>query len=177
MSLQRPKSGEYNPYFSHYLSLVPEDGSFEELFHKATNDLIHLLANIPMGKADYAYAEGKWSVKQVVQHLSDSDRVFSYRALIAARGDLKTQLFSMDENMYALNADVSMRSLPEMLEELEAVRKSFFKLLQHMNDEHASRLAYVENHPLTARAMGYISIGHCMHHLSVLHSRYFPTEQ
>ena len=110
MSLQRPIADEYNPYFQRYLDLVPE-GNFENLFNDHTRELTEALKEIPADKEEFAYASGKWTVKQLVQHVSDTDRIFSYRALVAARGDTQTMLFSMDENQYAANADVKSRNL------------------------------------------------------------------
>src|SRR6188508_1182312 len=106
MTIDRPEPGEYNPYFQHYLDLVPP-GKFATLFPDHTMELIAAIKQIPYEKENFAYANGKWSIKQMLQHLTDTDRIFSYRALVASRGDEKTMLFSMDENQYAANADVS----------------------------------------------------------------------
>lgn len=171
MALNRPDPSEYNPYFQHYLDLVP-DGDFDSLFKAHTDDLVKVFRSIPAEKEDFAYAEGKWSVKQMLQHITDTDRCFSYRAFVAARKDLKTTLFSMDENQYSLSADVSNRSLSEIADEFEAVRNSFYLLVKNLDEDKSSAKAFVESHPVTARAMAWIAIGHGMHHLAVLRERY-----
>jgi hypothetical protein len=157
MQLQRPLPAEYNPYFQRYLDLVP-DGEFEVLFPEQTKKFVEVLSNVPSQSETYAYAPGKWNIKELVQHIIDTDRVFSYRALVAARGDSNTTLCSMDENLYAANASVVNRSLPELLHELEVVRASFFIMLGSFNEAQSKTVAFADNHPLTARAMGFISI-------------------
>lgn len=174
MAIQRPVQGEYNPYFDNYLKLVPE-GNFEDLFTAHTDALIAALRSIPAEKADYAYAPGKWTIKQMVQHISDTDRVFSYRALVAARGDLNTSLYSFDENQYADNAVVSIKTLSALIDELKCVRQALYYLVKDLDEKSSTQKVFVAEHPLTAHAMAYISIGHGMHHLSVLRSRYFTS--
>jgi hypothetical protein len=171
MLLQRPLPAEYNPYFQRYLDLVP-DGEFEVLFPEQTKKFVEVLSNVPSHSESSSYAPGKWNLKELVQHIIDTDRVFNYRALVAARGDSKTSLCSMDENLYAANASVANRSLPELLHELQVVRESFFIMLRSFDESQSKIIAFAENHPLTARAMGFISIGHLLHHLNVLRERY-----
>jgi hypothetical protein len=171
MPVQRPLPSEYNPYFQGYLDLVP-DGSFALLFPEYTLSFADVFSKVSPANESFAYAYGKWNIKQLVQHVIDTDRVFSYRALVAARGDNKTMLHSMDENLYAANANVANRSLPEMLEEMKAVRASFYKLIIHLDERESRLIAFADNHPLSARAMAFISIGHLIHHMNVFHSRY-----
>src|SRR5688572_27445300 len=121
--MKRPEANEYNPYFQHYIDLAGE-GNFLDLFRKNTTETIRFFESIPAGKHDYSYAENKWSVKDVLMHIIDTERVFSFRALVAARGDVNTPLRSVDESLYAKNVDVSRRSMKSLLREFKLVRDS-----------------------------------------------------
>ena len=128
--------------------------------------------NIPVEKHLYRYAEDKWTCKDILMHVIDTERVMSFRALVAARGDLTTPLAPVDENLYAKNVDVSARSMEDLLEEFEIVRRSSEKLFQHMTEEQSQFLGNGVNYPISARAVGYIIQGHVIHHMNVIIERY-----
>lgn len=169
--MQRPLAGEYNPYFDRYISLVPA-GDFHELFAENTDKTIRFFEGIPAEKHNYSYGAGKWTVKEVLMHITDTERVMSYRAFVAARGDNSGILPSMDENHYAASADVSGRTMESLIEEFATVRAATATIYAHITDAQSRFPARGETHPFTARALGYIMIGHIMHHFKVTSERY-----
>jgi hypothetical protein len=169
--MQRPLATEYNPYFQGYIDLV-EEGDFSDLLNSNTTKATQLFGGIPPGKHDYRYATDKWSVKEVLMHLIDTERVMSYRALVAARGDSETPLHPMDENMYARNADVSGRSMENLLKEFTAVRTATELLLTNLTDAQSQLPGNAMGRIFTPRALGYIMIGHVEHHIKVINERY-----
>lgn len=166
-----PDKHEYNPYFQKYINLIPE-GEFKEIYINNTDETIQFFRNIPAEKHEYRYAEGKWTCKDVLMHIIDTERVMSYRALVAMRGDASTPLPSVDENLYAQNVDVTNRSMEDLVEEFEIVRRSCKKLFDYVTDEQSRFLGNGVNHPVSARAVGYIMLGHSTHHLNVVKERY-----
>jgi DinB superfamily len=108
--MDRPKQGEFNPWYNRYIDLVP-GGEYLTLLRENSGNTIKFFENFPVVKHDFRYAEDKWSIKEILQHLIDTERVMVYRALVAARGDKTTILHNYDENHYAANADVSDRSM------------------------------------------------------------------
>lgn len=170
-TLSRPSASEYNPYFEHYISLVP-DGDFAEIVRHETDRATRVFMSIPEPLHNYSYAEGKWTIKQVLQHIIDTERVMSYRAMVAARGDSKTEIAPMDENLYAANADVSHKSMQTLLAEFVAVRSAAAILFMSLSDAELLRTCKVAGIHNTARAWAFITVGHTMHHLQVLGQRY-----
>jgi len=105
-------------------------------------------------------------------HIIDTERVFSYRALAAARGDSETPVYSMDEELYARNVDVTHRAMSDLISEFKAVRSATEYLFENLTDSHSQRWCNVVTHPITARAIGYFLIGHAQHHIEVVTDRY-----
>jgi uncharacterized damage-inducible protein DinB len=169
--MQRPEPEEYNPYFSRYISLVP-DGNFIQLLKENSAEIMKFFENIPLDKHNHRYAEGKWSVKDILMHITDTERVMCYRALAAARGDNTTTLGNMDEDSYAANVDVTDRSLENILAEFRSLRRATEIFFENL-DENASKFrARTETHPITARTVGFILIGHPKHHMGIINTRY-----
>src|SRR5688572_4675548 len=133
----RPDPGTYPPYLEAYISKVKENDAHEAL-KKNTKSLFDFLESIPENKADYAYAEGKWTLKQLLIHMADAERVFSYRAMRFARGD-EQQPLSFDEDKYAANCNAEKRSLRSILSELKAVRQATVHLFESFDDAELSR--------------------------------------
>jgi hypothetical protein len=171
MDISKPVQGEYKPYFQRYLDLVGE-GMFSELFEKGTQFFISAAREFPAEKENFSYAPGKWTVKQLIQHVTDTDRVFAYRAMVAARKDVKTVLNVVDEDLYAANAPVDKCSMKDLILEFESHRLSFLKMVQKLDTEKSSFCVQVDGFPVSARAMAYVSIGHCIHHANILRERY-----
>jgi len=169
--MQKPDIGEYNPYFQKYIDQITE-GDFYSLFKQSTLAAISFFEKIPVEKHDHAYAKDKWTVKQVLMHIIDAERVFSYRALVAARGDDKTELQSFDDNLYAHNVAAGKRSMDSLLEEFKIIRRSAEILFENITEEQSKFEANAGTYPITVRALGYITMGHTMHHINIIKERY-----
>src|SRR4029079_16143168 len=168
--MQRPEVNEYHPSYQKYFDLVPGN-DFLVLLDLNTKETIDFFKNIPPEKHDYRYAEGKWTIKEVLMHIIDTERVFAYRALAAARGDA-APIYRMDEKLYAGNVDVSNRTMEDLISEFEVVRKGIRFLFKDMTDEQSKRSCNVVTHSMSARAIGYFIIGHVLHHIGVVRVRY-----
>lgn len=168
--MTRPDSTEYAPYFEKYVSLVPE-GDIVTTLGKQIEDTLGLLRGLSEAQGDLRYAPGKWSVKEVIGHLIDAERIFAYRALRFARGD-QTPLPGFDENGYAANSGYGLRSLADIAEEFELVRKSNLYLFKNLDGESAARRGLSNNNEISVRALAYVTAGHELHHVGIIRSRY-----
>jgi hypothetical protein len=166
----RPQPEEYAPFYETYVRLVPENNLLEAFQH-AMDEIHEVLDSIETDKADHAYAEGKWTVKQLLQHVIDTERVFSYRAVSIARGE-KQPLPGFDENNYAAAAHVEVRSLKDMKEELLALRHSVYLMFKGFTPEMLEQVGTASGKPVSTLALGYICIGHIRHHFHILRERY-----
>lgn len=168
-----PLPGEYNPNFGKYIALARSAGeAFAGLYQNNTEEILRLLGALPPEKADYRYAEGKWTVKEVLMHLNDTERVFGYRALVCGRGDSTTPLHYMDENLYADNVSVAQRSMESLLAEFTVIRKSNEFLFSNLTPEQSAWPGNNIDYKVSARALAWALIGHAIHHLNVLQERY-----
>jgi uncharacterized damage-inducible protein DinB len=165
-----PKSNEHNTYFQRYIDLC-EDTEFYDQYDNNTNNLVRFLESLPVEKHQFAYEQGKWTVLQLFRHIIDCERVFSYRALVAARGD-SSPLPSFDEDNYAKAVAGETTSMVNMLKEFTLLRQSNRFLFENMSEEQSYFTANVNGEPLSARAIAFIMIGHVNHHLKVLQERY-----
>ena len=168
--MRKPTASEYAAGYQKYFDLVPE-GEYLSLLRQNAIATIAFFESIPDEKLDYRYAEDKWTVKEVFMHIIDTERVFSYRGLVAARGDSSPH-YRMDEELYARNVAVSGRSIQSLISEFKAVRDSTEQLFKHLTDEQSRRSCNIVTHPMTARAIGYFVIGHVQHHVNVIKERY-----
>lgn len=168
--MPRPQSSEFPSYFGRYISKVAAD-SVAEAIQRYAADLNHFYTSLPEDKADYRYAEGKWTIKELLQHVIDAERIFAYRILRISRKD-NTPLASFDEDSYALHAQANKRSLASLKEEFLAVRKSSDLLLASLSEEQLAEQGIASNLPVTANAIGFILFGHLLHHKAVLEERY-----
>jgi hypothetical protein len=166
----KPEKGTYPPYFENYIPNVQEDNLILA-FQNNWKEISKTLGAIPYARENYAYAPGKWTIKQMVNHLIDTERIFAYRALRFARKDPQQPL-TFEEDHYAANADVSRRSLAELLEEFDTVRKATLSLYTSLPPEALHLSGNTAAGPCTVLAMGYAICGHAAHHLKVLKSRY-----
>lgn len=158
-------------WYHGYIKLVDSQG-LDEAFMLETAAFTDFLDSIPEEKHDHAYAEGKWTIKEVLQHIIDAERVFAYRALCIGRMD-KTPLPSFDENMYAMNADAARRDWSSLRAEFDAVRLSTRLLFESFSEAQLESDGVSSNAPMYTRALGYIVLGHAKHHEGVTRERYF----
>lgn len=168
--MARPLASEYGEFYHTYISKVKEDDLLTALRNQTAVSL-QFWQEIPGAKLDHAYATGKWTIKQVLQHLIDAERIFAYRALRFARRDL-TPLASFNENSYADEARVEHRSWTDMLEEFQMVRNASEHLFRSFDGEEMERSGVASNNPITVRSLGYIIVGHAIHHQGIVKERY-----
>jgi uncharacterized damage-inducible protein DinB len=162
---------EHSSYFSTYISNVTDEFTLIEELEISLHRLIKFVQDIPMDKFDYVYEEGKWTIKDIIQHLIDCERIFSYRALCIARND-KTDLLGFEEDDYAVEAKANKRSIMELLTELSAVRHSTLLLYKSFSDEEMQRIGTANSNPISVRAIGFVIIGHQNHHQQIFEERY-----
>lgn len=168
--MPRPQSAEFPAYFARYISQVAAD-SVAEAIQRYAAELNDFYTSLPEDKADYRYAEGKWSIKELLQHVIDAERIFAYRILRISRKD-KTPLASFDEDSYAQHAQANKRSFTSLKEEFVAVRKSSDLLMASLSPEQLAEQGIASNLPVTANAIGFILFGHLLHHKVILEERY-----
>jgi hypothetical protein len=158
------------PYYNSYIDLVRENDILFTL-DEQMNFTYAFLLTIDEKKANYAYAEGKWTIKEIVGHLIDGERVFAYRATRFARKD-KTDLPGFEENDYVANANFASRSLLDLAEELLMLRKSNMYLFNSFTDEMMSRTGTANGGEISVEAILYVIAGHQKHHMKVINDRY-----
>ena len=168
--MSRPKPTDFPEYFARYISRVDTD-TLAEAVTKYSADIEKFYTGLPETKAGYAYAPGKWTLKEVLQHIIDTERVMSYRLMRIARND-KTPLPSFDENSFSEFSRANERGFDELKEEFKAVRKASDLLIGSLNEEQLSRTGTASNLPVTANAVGYIVLGHLLHHKAITEERY-----
>jgi hypothetical protein len=166
----RPDTAEYNPYFQRYVDQVPE-GDVLRVLRESGRDVVRALRGIPEERGGHRYAEGKWSVREVVGHISDTERIFAYRALRFARGDT-TPLQSFDENAYVPASGAEQRTLASLVDEFEAVRTATVLLFESLPDDAWTRHGPASGKEITVRALAYIAAGHALHHFRILREQY-----
>ncbi|RTY88715.1 DinB family protein [Flavobacterium sp. RSP15] len=170
MKLSQLPTNEYASFYSPYLNALGDVTLMEEL-EISLHDFIRFVQNIPMDKFDYRYEQGKWNIKEIIQHVIDTERIFAYRALRISRND-QTALPGFDENDYVNNTEAANRSIQDLLTEFSAVRHSNLFLFKSLSDEQLMRIGTASNTAVSVRAIGFIMIGHQKHHQKVFEERY-----
>jgi hypothetical protein len=166
----RPEAGEFAPYYSRYIDRVP-DGSLLDLLEEQLPAMLDLLDGVDEDRAGYRYEPGKWSIREVIGHLADAERIFAYRALRIARQD-RTPLASFEENDYVANGNFEARSLLSLVDEWATVRRSTQALFEGLDPACGTEMGTASENPVSVRALGYILHGHVDHHLAILRERY-----
>ena len=166
----RPTPTQYPSYFEPYISKVEGDDILITM-PQSLEDLKNFLSKIPESKADFAYAPGKWTVKQVLQHCIDTERIFAYRALCIARGETQT-LPGFDEKLYAANVNVENKSLQALKDEIQLARQSAVILFRYLTNTELCRTGSVGGNSINVSALGFLIVGHWLHHQSILTDRY-----
>ena len=166
----RPSENEYAAYYGKYIALV-EGGDIVETLERQSEDTLALLRGINEERAAHRYEPGKWSIKEVVGHLIDAERIFAYRALAIARGEQKP-LPGMEQDEYMAHADFDSRTLADLAEEFEHVRRSNVLMFRNLDAEAWSRRGTASDNEVSVRALAYIIAGHETHHIRILRERY-----
>ncbi|MSP84220.1 MAG: DinB family protein [Flavobacteriaceae bacterium] len=161
---------EYDDFYKSYIQVLENVELIEEL-EICLHEFIKFVQNIPMDKFDYRYEVGKWTIKEIIQHLIDSERVFSYRALRISRND-KTHLPGFNENDYVSNSNGNDRNLQNLLTELAVVRQATLSLFNSFSQEQLTKIGIASNNEVSVRAIGFIIIGHQKHHQKVFTEMY-----
>jgi len=168
--MNRPTDTDYAPAYAGYVSLVPEEDVLSAI-EQQSSETQRLISSLDEAKAMHRYAEGKWSIKQVIGHVTDTERVFAYRALCIARGE-KNSLPGMDENTYMENANFDSWRVGDLAESYALVRRANVVLFRNFTDEAWEQRGLANDNEITVRALAYVLVGHERHHLKVLRERY-----
>lgn len=163
-------AGEYAPYYANYVGKVP-DISLRSALDESAAALLDYLTHVPEDRVDHAYAPGKWTIKECLQHIIDTERIFAYRALTIARGD-QTALPGFDQDDYVKTVDVSCRSYLKMIEEFRQLRQSHLTMFKSFTACDVQRTGTMSGTPASARALGFIMAGHVFHHAELYRNKY-----
>jgi hypothetical protein len=168
--MARPQPADFAPFYQNYVNLV-EAADLQSAFSQYNQPIKSFFNQLPEAKGNFAYADGKWTVKEVLQHVIDTERIFAYRALCIARKD-KTAFPGFDENQYALHSNANGRTLTDLQIEFSAVRHTTNLLFQSFFEEQLAEAGTASNHTITVNALGFIILGHLLHHKNILEQRY-----
>jgi hypothetical protein len=171
--MMRPSSAEYPAFFATYIDLVPSDDLLQEL-EQSFKQTMAILESLTEEQASFRYAPGKWSIKEVVGHMVDTERIMGYRALCIARGDT-TPFPGFDEEAYVSHSNFSERTLQSLLQDFSLVRQASLNLLGQLPTDAWSRVGIVNNNKIVVSALGFIIVGHGLHHMNVIRERYMNT--
>ena len=171
---KRPGADEYAPYYERYVSLVPE-GDVVRTLGRQLDETLALLGTVPEGRGGERYEPGKWSLKEVVGHIIDTERVFAYRALTIARGDT-SPLPGMDQDVFMSGANFAAYTLGELAEEFAHVRRASVSLIGHLDEAAWGRRGTASDNEVSVRALAHILAGHAAHHLNIIRTRYLGAE-
>lgn len=160
------------PFFDRYINLI-EDIDLFEGFTKYTPDYVFAQTEKLAALGDRVYAEGKWTVKDILQHVIDNERIMSYRALRFSRND-KTQLPGYDEAILAANTIAGHRTIDDLMDEFRELRRSTITLFRNMDNGMLARAGNANQTEITPLALGFVILGHPVHHMDILRDRYFP---
>ena len=161
---------EFQKYIQRYLDLIPTENWLEEM-KKSGEKTISLYSFLAEEQSNFAYAEGKWTLKELMQHLIDAEKIFAYRALRFARKD-KTELPGWDEELYAQHYYSAERTLQSLLEEFDAVRKSSVLFFENLNPRQLSETGVANGNEISVETIGKLIVGHNIHHLNIIEERY-----
>jgi hypothetical protein len=171
IAVGRPEAGEFAPFYANYISSIPPIEDAVGLLTMQNNRLVRQLAALSDEQGRFRYADGKWSVKELLGHMTDAERIFSYRLLRIARGDA-TPLPGFEENDYVPAGHFDARDINDILEEWIAVRTATVALVRGLPPDAWTRRGVANGQPISARAIIYVMLGHIDHHARVLEERY-----
>ena len=171
--IPRPGPADYPVFFAGYVTKVSDSDDILELLRAQVRETSAIVAALNEEQAEFRYAEGKWSIKETVGHLADTERIMCYRALCFARGETQS-LPGFDENRYVANSKFHSRTVPDLLEELRAVREVTIRFFASLDEDEVTRKGVANGKEMTVGALSYVIAGHERHHLGVLRERYLP---
>ena len=171
LEIPRPQPGEYAPYYERYISLVPGNDILTTLDDQRRQTML-MLSGRDERDGDYRYAPEKWTAKQVIGHINDTERIFAYRALRISRGD-QTAIEGFEQDDYVRNGPFANRPLSDLVEDYIAVRRASLSLFRNLDEAAWSRRGSANKNEVTVRALAYIISGHELHHRRILEDKYF----
>ncbi|MFS4491984.1 DinB family protein [Maribacter sp. 2308TA10-17] len=163
-------AGDYNPYYKTYIDKIG-DSELLSTLEKQMNNFPNFMNSIPQDKLQYAYAEGKWTILEALQHIIDTERVFQYRALRFSRKD-PTPLPGFDQDVFVPESGANNKSIASIIEEYKAVRASTLSLFSSFDDDVLRLVGTASNSPMSVAAIGFITCGHQRHHRDIIRERY-----
>jgi len=169
-TLSRPAADEYLAYYDRYVTLVP-DGNLVDILLEQQLETIGMLRRVDDERGLHAYAPGKWTIKEVIGHLCDAERVFAYRALRFARGDAQP-VAGFDENAYVPAGRFNERRIGGLIDEFQSIRAATVHVFRYLTEDDLARRGIANGHPISVRALGYVIAGHELHHAKLLRERY-----
>jgi uncharacterized damage-inducible protein DinB len=172
--LSKPKTNEYPPYYKEYVNNVP-DGELLQILEDQQKETMKLLKALSEETAEYTYAPGKWTIKEVIGHITDTERIMCYRLLSIARGE-QEMLPGYNDDEYVKRGQFNRFSLSDLLHHQSLVRQNTLLLLSSMDDEALRRRGNANGSEVTARALGYIIAGHEIHHRRMIEDRYLSRD-
>tara|TARA_A100000171_G_scaffold52754_1_gene72814 strand:- start:2317 stop:2829 length:513 start_codon:yes stop_codon:yes gene_type:complete len=165
-----PSKGEYDPFYQTYISQLEGQNVLDRISAQKS-EVTELFDSISEEKSNTAYAEGKWTIKEVLNHINDVERIFTYRALAIARGD-KQALPGMDQDSYQAAATNPSRPLASYLAEFEAIRAASILLFENLREEETMAEGIASGNKVTVRALAAMTVGHVAHHIQIIKERY-----
>lgn len=168
--IRKPQAGEYNEFYATYINKVEGDNIIKAL-REQLSSFTAFMSGISEETSEYAYASGKWSIKELLNHINDTERIFAYRALCIARGD-KTPLPGMDQDTYQSASPTKTRTFSSLLEEFVAIRTATLFLFEDMPESDSLQVGTASGFPVSVRALAAMIYGHCAHHTDVIKQRY-----
>ena len=171
----RPESGEFTPYHDRYISLI-QDPDILTVLERQVKETVAALTVLPESFGDFRYADGKWSMKEVLGHMSDTERVFAYRALRIARND-KTPLAGFEQDDYVRWGSFEKRHLSDLIDEFTTIRKTTLSLFRGLDSDAWLRRGIASQSEVSTRAMAYIIAGHELHHQRILQEKYLSSQR
>ncbi|MCO6479390.1 MAG: DinB family protein [Phaeodactylibacter sp.] len=170
-TIPKPKPGEYPAYAEMYLKWIPDDGNLLGHLQSNFETVKSFILSLPESRLLHRYAEGKWTIKEVLLHIIDDERIYAYRALRFARND-KTPLPGFEQDDYTPFSGANDRDISSIMDEYESVRKATITLFAGLPEESLQRGGVADGKPVTVRALGYHLAGHEMHHLNIIREKY-----
>ena len=169
--IEKPKDGEFPPYAIMYIKLLPDDGLLLKHLAENLDEVKNFILSLPEEKLIYRYAENKWTIKEMLVHIIDDERIYAYRALCFARNE-KTELPGFEQDDYVLFSNANDRSIENILQEYEAVRRATISLYEGLDETALLREGVANNNKVTVRALGYHIAGHELHHINLIREKY-----
>ena len=167
--MNRPEINEFAPYYERYISLV--DGDVLSTLDAQPAELYSLFSDLEEEKGRFAYAEGKWTIKELLSHIIDGERMFAYRVLRISRGD-ETPIEGFEQDGYIENANANNRCFSDLLTEFDLLRQANMLMFNNLSDEASMRVGTASENKVSVRALAHIMAGHVRHHINILNDRY-----